>query len=141
MVRQNVIQHCKSNTHLRQAKLLRFQPKLQFAAQSQDDLKQTEADVPLAFHDCLSPTIRKVFPDSKIASTIWLQPKPLVCSMKLLHQRCQKTLKAWNFILFLFLFSFDSVEYFVLRYPEIFPDMGMDHLNQQFVNYQLQGKC
>ena len=33
--------------------------------------------------------------------------------------------------------SFDSVEYFVLRYPEIFPDMNIDHLNEQFVNYQL----
>ena len=25
----------------------------------------------------------------------------------------------------------------MLRYPEIFPDMNIDHLNEQFVNYQL----
>ena len=38
--------------------------------------------MPSAFHDGLSPTIRKVFPGSKTASiTIWLQQKPLVCSM------------------------------------------------------------
>lgn len=79
MGRQDVVQYCKSNTHLCQAKLLKSQSKLQFAAQSHDDLKRTEAElqmavltassnVPLAFHDHLSPTIRKVFPYSKIAS-------------------------------------------------------------------------
>ena len=33
--------------------------------------------------------------------------------------------------------SFSSVEYFVLRYPELFPDMNVDKLNEQFLNYQL----
>ena len=60
-------------------KALKAQPKLSFHAQSSDEVKRTEAElrlavltavsnVPLAFHDQLSPTIRKVFPDSKIAS-------------------------------------------------------------------------
>ena len=33
--------------------------------------------------------------------------------------------------------SFLSVEYFVLKYPEIFPEMNLDQLNEQFLNYQL----
>ena len=75
----DVIMHCKSKSHLDQAKALRAQPKLSFqSAQSNEELIRTEAElkmavltaisnVPLAFHDRLSPTIRKVFPDSKIA--------------------------------------------------------------------------
>ena len=71
--------HCKSKSHLEQAKALKAQPKLPFqGAQSSEELNRTEAElqmavltaisnVPLAFHDRLSPTIRKVFPDSKIA--------------------------------------------------------------------------
>ena len=65
--------HCKSNSHLEQAKVLEAQPKLQFQPQStSDDLKRTEAELrmavltatsnaPMAFHDYLSPTIRKYF--------------------------------------------------------------------------------
>lgn len=33
--------------------------------------------------------------------------------------------------------SFLSVQYFVLHYLDIFPDMNMDQLNEQFLNYQL----
>ena len=32
---------------------------------------------------------------------------------------------------------FHSVEYFVHQYPNIFPEMHMDQLNEQFLNYQL----
>ena len=32
---------------------------------------------------------------------------------------------------------FTSVEYFVHRYPEFFDGINMDHLNEQFLNYQL----
>jgi len=58
------------------AKALKAQPKLPFqGAQSNEELNRTEVElkmavltassnVPVAFHDCLSPTIRKVFPDS-----------------------------------------------------------------------------
>lgn len=79
MGRQDVVHHCKSKTHLSQAKSLKYQPRLTFDMQSRDDLKRTEAElqmavltassnIPIAFHDCLSPMIRNVFPDSKIAS-------------------------------------------------------------------------
>ena len=79
MGKKDVIMHCMSKSHLDQAKALRAQPKLSFqSAQSNEELIRTEAElkmavltaisnVPLAFHDRLSPTIRKVFPDSKIA--------------------------------------------------------------------------
>ena len=33
--------------------------------------------------------------------------------------------------------NFLSVQYFVLQYPQIIPDMNMDRLNEQFLNYQL----
>ena len=79
MGKNDVVMHCKSKSHLEQAKALDAQAKLPFQPQStSDDLKRTEAElrmavltatsnVPMAFHDHLSPTIRKVFPDSKIA--------------------------------------------------------------------------
>ena len=67
---------------------IRSQTKLQFAGQSMMQSycwlcwQLRSSNVPSAFHDGLSPTIRKVFPGSKTASiTIWLQQKPLVCSM------------------------------------------------------------
>ena len=79
MGEKDVTMHCNSKSHLDQAKSLKSQPKLTFNTHSSKDLKRTEAElqmavltassnVPLAFHDCLSPTIRKAFPDSKIAS-------------------------------------------------------------------------
>ena len=71
--------HCESKNHTDQAKSLRSQLRLSFNTQAQDDIKRIEAElhmavltassnVPLAIHDQLSPMIRKVFPDSKIAS-------------------------------------------------------------------------
>jgi len=33
--------------------------------------------------------------------------------------------------------SFSSIEYFVLKYPEIFPGMNLNQLLEQFLNYQL----
>ena len=32
---------------------------------------------------------------------------------------------------------FNSVEYFVHRYPNIFPEMNMDKLNEEFLSYQM----
>ena len=72
--------HCESKSHLEQAKLLKSQTRLSFhCVGSEEDVKRTTAElqmavltatsnVPLVVHDRLSPTIRKVFPDSKIAS-------------------------------------------------------------------------
>lgn len=79
MGKNDVVKHCQSNSHLEQAKALKDQPKLSFKAYLDDNLQRTEAElhlavltassnVPLAFHDRLSPTIRKILPDSKIAS-------------------------------------------------------------------------
>ena len=61
-----MVQHCKSKSHLDQAKALNAQLTLSFQAQASDDYKRTEAElqlavltascnVPLAFHDRLSP--------------------------------------------------------------------------------------
>lgn len=81
MGKRDVIAHCESKSHLDQAKLMKSQTTLPF--QKEPNLseiqKRTEAElqmavltatsnVPLSIHDRLSPTIRKVFPDSKIAS-------------------------------------------------------------------------
>jgi len=74
MGKKDVITHCKTKSHLDQVRALSNQPKLSFQAQSNDILKRTEVElqlsvscnIPLAFHDRLSPTIRKIFPDSKI---------------------------------------------------------------------------
>jgi len=77
MEKKDVITHCKSKSHLDQAKALKAQPKLPFqGAQPNEELNRAELkmavltasfNVPVAFHDRLSPTIRKVFPDSKLA--------------------------------------------------------------------------
>ncbi len=74
MGKQDVIKHCKTNSHLDHAKSLKSQPKLSFTMQSSEDLRRTEAElqmavltassnVLLAFHDRLPPTFRMVFPD------------------------------------------------------------------------------
>ena len=79
MGKKDITMHVKSKSHLDQSKSLKCQPKLTFNIQSNEDLKWTEAElrmavltasynVSLAFHDRLSSTIRKAFPDSKIAS-------------------------------------------------------------------------
>ena len=67
--------------HQDRAKALKSQSKLSFLnpAASNEAMKRTEAEVrmavltascniPLAFHDQLSPTLRSIFPDSKIAA-------------------------------------------------------------------------
>jgi len=77
MGKKAVTMHCNLKSHLEQA--LKAQPKLSFQAQSSDEVKRTEAELQMAvltaifnvslpFHDQLSLTIRKVFPDSKITS-------------------------------------------------------------------------
>ena len=90
---KDVIMHCKSKSHLEQAKALKAQPKLPFqGAQSSEELNRTEAElqmailtaisnVPLAFHDRLSPMIRKVFPDSKIALKYHLASTKATCTL------------------------------------------------------------
>ena len=80
MGKQDVVKHCRTQSHLDQARAMNSQPKLTFAGQSSDEvLWRTAAElkmavvavasnIPLAFHDKLSPSIRNIFPDSKLAS-------------------------------------------------------------------------
>ena len=94
MGKNDVVKHYQSNSHLEQAKALKGQPNLSFQAHLEDDLQRTEAElhvavfnassnVPLAFHDRLSPTtIRKIFPDSKIASKYHSASIKATCMLK-----------------------------------------------------------
>ena len=94
MGKNDVVKHYQSNSHLEQAKALKGQPNLSFQAHLEDDLQRTEAElhvavfnassnVPLAFHDRLSSTtIRKIFPDSKIASKYHSASIKATCMLK-----------------------------------------------------------
>lgn len=80
MGKRDIVKHCNGKRHQDLAKSMQSQHRLNFSVPSTSELLQrTEAElkmavltasanVPMAFHDCLSPTIRSVFPDSKIAS-------------------------------------------------------------------------
>jgi hypothetical protein len=78
MGKQDVVKHCHTQGHQDQAQLLESQSRIRFNAESNETLKRTVAElkiavltatsnIPMAFHDSLSPTINKVFPDSGIA--------------------------------------------------------------------------
>ncbi len=79
MGRQEVIQHTKTQSHQQQAKSFASQSKLSFTDPLANETKKrieaelkiavltAHCNIPLAFHDKLSPTLRNVFPDSKIA--------------------------------------------------------------------------
>ena len=82
MGKQDLIKHCSTQGHQERAKALESQSKLNFLnpAASEEATKRTEAEVrmavltascniPLAFHDQLSPMFRSIFPDSKVATT------------------------------------------------------------------------
>lgn len=96
MGKQDVIKHCKTQGHLDRAKSLKSQTRLTFSnpATSNEVLKRTEAEVrmtvlaascniPLAFHDQLSPAIRSMFPDSKIASKYHSASTKAMCMLNL----------------------------------------------------------
>ena len=97
MGKQDVIQHCKSASHLAQAQRMDSQNKLGFAGSGPSStvvLKRTEAelkmavlsascDIPLAFHDHLSPTIRRVFSDSEVASNYHSAATKATCILNL----------------------------------------------------------
>ena len=76
-----IVKHSRTQNHLDQAQVMNSQPKLTFAGQSSDKvlysgLQQNEkmaivaaaSNIILAFYDKLSPTIRNIFPDSKLGS-------------------------------------------------------------------------
>lgn len=80
MGRTDVYKHCCTQSHQDQAKALKSQAKISFpAASSSKDGLRLEAElkmavltascnIPLAFHDRLSPLVRSIFPDSEIAT-------------------------------------------------------------------------
>lgn len=80
MGRSDVLKHCSTQSHQEHAKSMKSQSRLSFPSTSlSDDMKRLEAEVkmtvltaslniPLAFHDHLSPLIRRIFPDSGTAT-------------------------------------------------------------------------
>ena len=80
MGKSDVTKHCSTQSHQDQAKVMKSQSKIKFpTASSSNDMKRLEAEVrmavlsascniPLAFHDQLSPLVRSVLPDSEIAA-------------------------------------------------------------------------
>lgn len=95
MGKNDVLQHCSAQSHQDLAKSQASQSKLTFSASSSSEaLKRTEAEVrmavltasynvPLAFHDRLSPTIREFFSDSKIASSYHSASTKATCMLNL----------------------------------------------------------
>ena len=96
MGKQDVIKQCKTQGHLDKAKSLKSQARLTFsnAATSSDVLRRTEVEVkmavmaascniPLAFHNQVSPAIRSLFPDSKIASKYHSASTKAMCMLNL----------------------------------------------------------
>ena len=93
MGKPDVIRHSKTKSHQEQARSLRLQPRLSFTGPSSTETsKRTEAElkmavltassnVSLAFHDQLSPTIRKVFSDSKIAASYHSASTKAMCML------------------------------------------------------------
>ena len=79
MGKQDVVKHCLTRSHKDQAQVLESQSRICFSApESSESLKRIEAElkiavltassnIPMAFHDQLSPMVRDVFSDSKIA--------------------------------------------------------------------------
>ena len=102
MGKQDVIKHCKTQGHQDKAKSLQSQSRLTFSNPTASDevLKRTEAEVRMAvltasFHDQLSPTIRSIFPDSKIAAKYHSASTKATCMLNLavapaLKKDCRK---------------------------------------------------
>ena len=79
MGKKDIMKHSKSKPHREQAWLVKSQKNLHFtSSKSQSSQKKTEAElimviliassnIPIAFHEKLSPTIRSVWSDSKVA--------------------------------------------------------------------------
>lgn len=95
MGKQDIIKHCKTQGHKDRAISLKSQSRLTFAGSSQsDESLRTEAkvrmavlsascNIPLAFHDKLSPILRSIFPDSKIAAKYHSASTKAMCMLNL----------------------------------------------------------
>ncbi len=91
--RGDVLKHCSTQFHLAQASAMKSQTKLSSSSpSSSENLKRIEAElrmavltasfnIPLAFHDHLSPMIRSIFPDSGIATNYHSAPTKATCML------------------------------------------------------------
>ena len=95
MGKKDVVKHCQTQTHLDQALSLQSQSRIRFnTPESSEFFKRIEAElkiavltassnIPMAFHDVLSPTINKVFPDSGIATKYHSASTKATCMLNL----------------------------------------------------------
>lgn len=95
MGKQDVSKHCHTQSHQDQARSLESQTRIRFSApESTESLKRMVAElkiavlaassnIPMAFHDLLSPTINKVFPDSGIACKYHSASTKATCMLNL----------------------------------------------------------
>ena len=100
MGRGDVVKHCSTKTHLDQAKSQVSQSRLNLPSMSSASAtKCLEAEVkfvvltasyniPLAFHDRLSPMIRSVFTDSEIATSYHAASTKSTCILNLAIAPC-----------------------------------------------------
>lgn len=95
MGKHDVVKHTTGKRHQDRSRSLESQSKLNFSGLgSSEVMKRTEAElklavltasgnIPMAFHDTLSPSIRSIFPDSKLLTMIGLLPGSLTCVCRL----------------------------------------------------------
>ena len=93
MGRREVAKHCETQSHKVQAKSFHLQSRLQLSTQGPSsqqliaELKMAvltaSSNIPLAFHDKLSPMIRSIFPDSRIASVYHSASTKATCMLNL----------------------------------------------------------
>ena len=93
MGRREVVKHCETQSHKDQAKSFHLQSKLPVSTQGPSsqrlaaELKMAvltaSSNIPLAFHDKLSPMIRSIFPDSRIASDYHSASTKATCMLNL----------------------------------------------------------
>lgn len=95
MGKQDVTKHCHTQSHRDQARALQSQARINFnAPESSEALNRIVAElkiavltassnIPMAFHDMLSPTLSKVFPDSKIACKYHSASTKATCMLNL----------------------------------------------------------
>ena len=95
MGKQDVSKHCHTQYHQDLARSLETQARICFGTpESTESVKRIEAElkiavvtassnIPMAFHDLLSPTIKKVFPDSGIARNYHSASTKATCMLNL----------------------------------------------------------
>ena len=92
MGKREVLKHCQTQTHQDQAKSFQSQSRLQLISSESNARIRAEikivvltatSNIPLAFHDKLSPAIRSLFSDSKTASDYHSASTKATCILNL----------------------------------------------------------